>query len=156
WGALSHMVLPLGDMGIRMLPQEDAVLAGLKTNIPEPGLYIFPGLDMKNATPEAQAAWGEKYKSGPAGILVYRPIGGELVWPMLLAVEFLSTLLAAFLAAYIVSLMSASFGQKVLATMLMGVFGWLSLSVSYWNWYGFPTAYIASELIDQAVGWLLG
>ena len=38
----------------------------------------------------------------------------------------------------------------------LGTFAWLSIDVSYWNWYGFPGMYVAGTFIDQAVGWLLG
>ena len=54
------------------------------------------------------------------------------------------------------SLTTASFGQRVALVTLLGVFAWLSISVSYWNWYHFPTAYIAGEAIDQVGGWLFG
>jgi len=40
--------------------------------------------------------------------------------------------------------------------MLLGLFGWLSISTSYRIWYGFPTAYVLAEGIDQVVGWLFG
>ena len=72
-----------------------------------------------------------------------------------LVTEFLSNAAAAAVAAILLAMMVASYGKRVLAVTLLGVFGWLSLSVSYWNWYGFPTAFIAAEGIDQAVGWLL-
>jgi hypothetical protein len=42
----------------------------------------------------------------------------------------------------------------VLAT-LIGIVGWISIDVSYWNWYRFPTSYVADALIEQAVGWFL-
>ncbi|HXU11392.1 MAG TPA: hypothetical protein VN898_05460 [Candidatus Binatia bacterium] len=52
--------------------------------------------------------------------------------------------------------MAARYWPRVLAVALLGVFAWLSLSVSYWNWYGFPASFILAEGIDQAVGWTLG
>jgi hypothetical protein len=38
----------------------------------------------------------------------------------------------------------------------MAVFGFLSISASYWNWYGFPAQYEIAEATDQIVGWFLG
>ena len=29
------------------------------------------------------------------------------------------------------------------------------LSLSYWNWFNFPTAYIGAELLTESIGWLL-
>lgn len=63
---------------------------------------------------------------------------------------------AAILAVFVISHVTAGFGRRALLVMLMGLFAWLSISVSYWNWYGYPSALIASEAIDQVGGWLLG
>src|SRR5438045_2202485 len=80
WGALSHMVLQLGDAGLQSLPSEDAGLVALRGVAKEPGLYFFPGLDMKalKAMPKEQAeaankAWTEKWKTGPRGLLIIHP-----------------------------------------------------------------------------------
>ncbi len=164
WGAVSHMVLPLGEAGLKNLPDEEPVLTALGAPIPEPGLYFYPGLDMKNATEEQRAAWVEKIKSGPSGLLLYRPSGGEAMSPRQLASELVSNILAAWVAAIVVSLIighmdsngrSAPFGRRVLVVGLLGLFAWLSISASHWIWYGFPTAFVGAELIDQVVGWLL-
>ena len=37
----------------------------------------------------------------------------------------------------------------------MGLFGIVSLLVSYWIWYGFPVEYVCGELVTEVVGWLL-
>jgi len=43
-------------------PKEDAVLAALKSNVREPGLHFFPGMDMtKKPTDAEDAAWTAKY-----------------------------------------------------------------------------------------------
>jgi hypothetical protein len=165
WGAVSHMVLPLGEMGLSNLPNEEPVLTALGASIPEPGLYFYPGLDMKNATEEQRAVWTEKIKSGPSGLLLYRPSGGEAMSPRQLVAELVSNILAAWVAAIVVSMIilghgdqsgrSAPFGRRVLVVGLLGLFAWLSISASHWIWYGFPTAFVGAELIDQVVGWLL-
>ena len=55
----------------------------------------------------------------------------------------------------------ASTGAQVpLAKMLRisavaGVFSWASISVAYWNWYGFPRDFVLAELVDQLVAWTL-
>lgn len=46
WGAIVHMALPTGTMGIRRLPNEEAILGALKGSIQEPGFYFFPGIDL--------------------------------------------------------------------------------------------------------------
>jgi hypothetical protein len=52
-------------------------------------------------------------------------------------------------------IVGGSYGQRVLFVALLGLIAWLSINVSYWNWYGFPTAFVLGEGIDQVVGWLL-
>ena len=157
WSAFSHMVLPTGEAGVRQIPDEDVVLGALKESIHEPGLYIFPGFDMrKKPTPEEQKAWEAKYAAGPTGVLVYHPSGSTPLSPRLLVTECLSNIAAAILLALVLSSVPASLGKRALFGMLLGTFAWLSITVSYWNWYGFPGSYTWSEGLDQIVGWLLG
>jgi hypothetical protein len=156
WGAISHMVLPIGEMGIKSLPHEETVLSTLSTSIPVAGLYFFPGMESHNMSKEAREAWAAKYRTGPTGLLLYKPIGGEMMQARLFIVEFLSNALAAFLAAWLISRVQATYWRRVVMVGGLGLFAWMSLSVSYWNWYGFPGSYILGEGIDQVVGWLLG
>jgi hypothetical protein len=46
WSAFSHIVLPIGAMGLRSLPNENVVMPVMKDAIREPGLYMFPGMDL--------------------------------------------------------------------------------------------------------------
>ncbi len=156
WSFISHMILPFGEAGVRTLPNEEAVLTALSGSIPEAGFYIFPLMgDPSKATEEEQAQWAEKYRTGPAGILVYRPLGGEFSFPRLLVVELLTNVLAALIAALLLARIVGSYLQRVLMVAALGVFAWLSISISYWNWYGFPTSFILAEGLDQFLGWLV-
>ena len=51
WGALSHMVLGLGEAGIRNIPNESAMLSAVRTNIDRSGFYMFPGMPDAGAVP---------------------------------------------------------------------------------------------------------
>ena len=154
WGAILHMLLPVGGMGIKTLPDEDTVVAAFKQSISEPGLYFFPGMDMsRKLTPEEQKAWEEKYAAGPTGILVYQPHGGTELTAGPLLTEVASDIVAALLLAWVISLMVASYAARFLAAAILGLFAWLTLSISYWNWYGFPGSFILAEGIDQVIGW---
>lgn len=153
WGYVSHVLLPLGHMGIQSLPSEETVLTAMRSAIQEPGLYFFPGMDMsKEPSPEEQRAWEEKYKAGPIGILVYRPQGEQPLALKQLLTELGSNILAALVAAFLLTLTQAPFAKRVVLVTLVGAFAWLSISVSQWNWYGFPTSFTTAEGIDQVVG----
>lgn len=157
FSAIDHLAFPTGRMGIRVLPQEDLVLGAMGTAIHEAGLYIFPGMDLsKKPTQEEQKAYLARYVAGPTGILVYSPGGAQPMQPRQLSSELLSDILAGMIAAFVVSLTTASFGTRVLMVTLLGVFGWLSISVSYLIWYRFPAAYVLAEGIDQTGSWLCG
>jgi hypothetical protein len=156
WGAVSHMATPLGEMGIKEIPDEAGVLTAIKERIKEPGLYFFPGIDRKKTlTDLEQKAWEEKIKTGPSGIMVVTPSGGEAMSPRQLITELASNILAALVASYLVSQVVGGYLKRVAFVALLGVFGWLSISVSYWNWYGFPTDFSIAALAEEAVGWLL-
>jgi hypothetical protein len=156
WSAVAHMFLGIGMAGTSILPNEDAVLADLRTNLPEAGLYFFPGWDMsREPTPEQEAAWMEKHRNGPAGLLVYKPRGGEAMPPSVFINELISNIVAALLAAFIAAALAGSFLKRALLLSLLGLFAWFSISVSYWIWYAFPLPFIVSEGIDVFVGALL-
>lgn len=155
WGAFSHLVLLKG-VGFRPLPNENMVIENLRSSIPEDGLYFFPGTDLRgNPTPEQQAAWEAKFRTGPTGLLIYHPTGGTPVSSKKLLIQQMSNLLAAAIAAYVASLILAPYWQRVLAIALLGVFAWLTVGEIYWNWYGFPNSFFIAQGVEQAVGWLL-
>jgi hypothetical protein len=153
WSAVAHMLLPLGEMGVSILPNEAPFIAALRGT--KDGLYFFPGIDMsRKPTPEEQKAWEAKIAAGPTGILVYNQ-KGEAMSARQLGSEFGTNVLAAAISAWIASLLAAAYGRRVLAITLLGLFGWVSLILSYWIWYGFPAAYVLGEGITEVVGWLL-
>jgi hypothetical protein len=156
WSAIAHMNPVTGPMGLSMLgAKEDAVVASLKSNVTEPGLYFFPGMDMsKKMSTDEEAAWTAKYKNGH-GLLLFHPTGGEPMEPKQLVVEFVSTLGCACLAACILASLVGSVGGRAMKIGMIGFFGWLAISISQMNWYGFPFPFIALDLIDQAIGWFL-
>ena len=156
WGAISHMVLPLGEMGLKSLPNEEPVMAALQQSIPESGLYFFPGMDMsRKRTPEEEKAWTARYAAGPIGLLVYHPSGEEPMSPKRFVTEFVTDLLAALAGAALLLLSVPGLGRRLLFGFFLGFAAWFTLSVPQWNWYGFPGDFVAAEGIDVVVGWML-
>lgn len=155
WSAIAHMATPLGAAGMSVLPEEERVLTTLRETVPQSGMYFYPGADMKNLTEEQQKEWEARIKKGPTGLLIITTGGGEAMSPRQLGSELVVNILAAGVAAFLVSLMAAPFLTRVLAVALLGVFAFLATSASYWIWYNFPTAFVSAELITEVVGWLL-
>ena len=158
WSAISHMVLPIGSMGLKTIPNtEDAVLAAMKSNIQEPGLYFMPGYDMsRTPTSDEWKALGAKTEAGPTAFLVYHPTGTKMLTPGQLIREALFNILGGLIAAFIISATVAPLATRGVMVMLMGLFAWLSISASYWNFYRFPGAFTIGEGLDQVIGWLIG
>lgn len=156
WGAVGHMFLGVGEYGVKSMPNEDAVVACMKSNIPDAGLYFAPGMDMsKRPTDEEYAAWSARYEAGPNVFLVYRPTGMTPMSPRQLGIELLSNILAALVGAFMLSFVQPSFFSRVVVATGIGIAAWLSINVSYYDWYRFPANFVASELVEQAVGWAL-
>jgi hypothetical protein len=155
WSAVDHMILPIGEMGIRSLPAEPTLLPALKRAIDRRGLYFFPGMPEGEMSKAQQDEWADRIRAGPRGILVYDPSGDEPMSFRLLAVELLSDIAAAIVGALILVQVRAGWLSRAVTGMALGVAAWLSIEVSYWNWYRFPDAYTLGTLIDQGVGWLL-
>lgn len=161
WSAISHIVLPLGEVGIKDLPNEEMVVTAMRANITDPGFYFFPGMGLSAgmSKEEKQASmqrWQEKYRQGPNGILIYHPQGQDPMMAKGLLIELLSNIAGALVAAYLLAkavVGIASFGGKVLFVLLLGLFASLAIDISYWNWYGFPGSYTLVQIIDQVVGW---
>ena len=156
WSAVAHMATPLGTAGLSTLGAgEDAVVAALKTSGAGSGLYFFPGGDMSRPTEEQMAAHMAKLQAGPVGLLAYTAGPGEAMSPRQLLSELATGILAAGVAAFVISLTVGSLAQRAIVVALLALFATLSVTASYWIWYGFPAAFIAAGLVTEFVGWLL-
>jgi hypothetical protein len=157
WEAVAHMFLPIGTMGISVIPAEEQVLSAMSKSISEPGFYFFPGRDMgKTPTDVENKVWVDKFKKGPAGILVVRPQGGEPMAPHQLMIELATDIGAALIAALVLTQVRSGYAGRVLIVVEMALFALLSINVSYWNWYAFPTQFEIGEAIVMLAGGLLG
>jgi len=156
WSAVSHMALGLGSAGIRTLPNEERMAQAIRGVVTEPGLYFFPGMDpSRKMTPEEERAWTERYRRGPSGLMIVQPGGRDPMEPTQFVVELLADILAAGVAAFLLAGLGGPLLARAGAMGLLGVFEWADLSVSYWNWYKFPTLYTGAALVEQVVGWTL-
>ena len=152
WGAVEHMATPLGTMGMKSHPHEAMIAPAIQQTTPEPGLYQFPGVDMsKKMTKEEEAAWIEKYKVGPHGLLILGPNGGDPLPPRRLVTELFTNILTAFVTALLLARVAGGVGGFVSGGIMAFLIGWMSISVPYWNWYDFPAHFTLAELIDQTV-----
>lgn len=95
--------------------------------------------------------------SGPIGFLAWNP-DAPYTMGKSMAIETASNVLAALVAALLLgcgAVCSGSLLCRAGTVSALGVFAWLSLSVSQWNWYGFSTGMMIGEGLDQTIGWFL-
>lgn len=160
-GALLHTVLGLAAVGVKVIPQEDAVLSAMRSAIHEPGFYIFPAPNMTPGRNKEQmqtdnAAYAGKYQQGPSGIMVYTPSNAPLSYGKLLGGEFIIDLVSAFFLACILAMGAggkSSYWKRVFAVTLAGLFAGLFLGLEYWNWYNFPTNYTVAYIAVVVIDW---
>jgi len=161
WTSVAHMVLPLGDAGIKEIPNEQGVLSAMHTSLGEaPGFYFFPGTGLgPDATMrQKQAAmdqYGQKLAANPSGILIYRPVGAKPLTAGQLVTEFFTELIESLLVMILLSQTRlASFASRLGFVIVAGMLATIATNVSYWNWYGFPTTYTAAYMTTGVVGFI--
>jgi hypothetical protein len=156
WGFVAHMLLPLGEMGLKSLSNEDDLTAAMKKEVREPGLYFVPGRDMsKSQSQEEMEAHAAKVAKGPYGFMVIYPNGRDVALAKRLPIEFGTNVVCALLAAILVSLLRPGFMVRVACVTLVGILASIMTLVPYWNWYGFPTDFTLAQIAENAVGWFL-
>jgi hypothetical protein len=160
WTAIAHMALPLGEAGVSEIPNEQAVLAAMQSNVGEKsGLYLFPGLGVgPNATrKEKNEAMNQamvRMANGPSGLLLYN-YARPFAFAKALTIEFVTELIEAILVVFLLAQTAiTSFAGRVGFVFVAGILAAIATNVSYANWYGFPCVYIASYMFIQIVGFL--
>ena len=162
WTSIAHMALPLGEAGIREIPNESAVLSAMQSSMGDKtGLYIFPGLGVgKDATRdkknEAMKQMQQRIAANPSGILMYHPPGRPFAFGKSLVVEFSTEVLQAILVIWLLAQTRiGGFAGRVGFVLIAGIMAAITTNVSYWNWYGFPGVYTASYILIEIVSFVL-
>ena len=157
WGAVAHMALPIGEMGMHEATSEDPVLAAASANLPGEGVYMLPGLSPAQMKDEAAVkAYSAKSVASPYAFVVYQPQGRDAMdMGGNLAKQFISDTLSAIVVAFVLGLGAFGFSKRVFIATALGLFSWLTVSVPYWNWYRFPLDFTLGNLLEQVLGWLI-
>jgi len=150
WGGLSHMVIGLGEVGIRGMPQQPMVVDALRASIPQAGFYFFPQPDATRNLPPEQVG-------GPHGILIYHPRGASMAMGGMLVEECILNIVQALILAFLLSLVPdlRGYGSRVGFVVLIGLLAGITTNIEYWIWYGFPANYTAAIVCDRVIGFLV-
>jgi len=161
WNFVAHDLLPLGEMGVRLIPNEDAVTSVLQTNLGDTsGFYVFPsgGLTPGASREQKEAAMKkaeEQMAAGAGGVLIYRP-KRVFNFPKRLGIEFATEMIESLLAVFLLAQTRiTSFGGKVGFILTAGILAAIATNVPYANWYGFPKTFTLAQMIMMVVSFLL-
>jgi hypothetical protein len=149
WTTVAHVLTPLGSTGLSRIPNEPSVIATMHQSIGDKsGLFFFPWVDPND--PNAMTKEAQLMKTGPSGLLLYHPaIASMMTWQQP-AMEFAKQLVTSLIIAFLVSMTAlGTYVGRAGFVALLGLAAGSTTNISYWIWYGFPTAYsLAYTFID--------
>ncbi|HYL92522.1 MAG TPA: hypothetical protein VEW69_05130 [Alphaproteobacteria bacterium] len=161
WACVAFLVLPLGEVGIREMPNEPAFLNAVRNNVVVPGLYFFPGEGLATGAPPAQEkaaaeAWQKKLHNEPVGMLVYRGLGVGGTTSKQIMTQFITNLAQGLLAAFLLARAKLKrYSARVGFMLVLALLASINTNVAYWNWYGFPTTYTLAYVFTLFCGYSL-
>ncbi len=151
---IMHMVLPYHRGDYSQLPEEDKILATLRTAALKRGLYIFPFCTHKDMKSPALI---EKQKQGPVGFMTIVPSGPPAM-PKFLIQWFVYCLLIGFFVAYLAAHTVAPGAQYLAVFRVVGTAAFLAYGLGHVSngiWKGQTWSSTIKEVIDGLVYGLL-
>jgi hypothetical protein len=159
WGMMAWMVLPLHLPTIAGLPNESAITDALKAQSLETGVYVIPWSSDAADMSDPNSTFMKNHASGPIYSIYYQREGAVPMGPSVLLGGFVIDLLAATLAACLLSSAATgccrSYASRVGFVLGLGIFVGLIGHASYWNWMNFPLGYTLAFVADVVIGWTL-
>ena len=158
WGMLAWMAVPLHTPTIHALPAEQTIVDALKIQHLETGVYVAPYSENAADMSDPESEFMKRHTAGPIFSVYYQREGAEPMNAGVLGTGFVIDLLAALLAACLLSSIGPcghSYWCRVGFVTGLGIFVALVGHLSYWNWMHFPLGYTVAFMIDVTVGWLL-
>jgi len=156
-GATNHMAFQLLDRTFHNIPDSGTFIEHLKTRGLKHGFYVFPDMptSAEHSDGAKMAELNERYKAGPAGMLLIAPTGQDMMTLETLGKELATNVIAALLAAWVVSLAGSDvgLGRRWLVVIVIGLIGWFSFIASYGIWYRFPHDFVHDEALCALLEW---
>lgn len=160
WASIAHIVLPVSGAGIQEIAKnEPALLELMHATLGESsGFYLYPGMGVKAGAGAAERnaamqGYDQKLAVNPSGLIIYHPPGEKALTAGQMVSEFLTELLEALLAVFLLSQTRLStIGARAGFVALAGVLAAMPTNLSYAIWYGFPGSYTAAYMAIQIAG----
>ena len=159
WGMAAWMAIPLHGPTVAGLPDEDAVSSLLMQQNLESGVYIVPWPAEDEDWEDPESAFAKRHGAGPLYTIFYHAGGMAPMAPSVLLGGFILDLLAATLAACLLSSSASgccsTYARRVGFVLGLGIFVGIIGHGAYWNWMNFPLDYTLAFFVDVVVGWTL-
>ena len=148
--SIMHTVLKYHNSDFHQLPEEDKVLASLRSVNLSPTMYVFPFCTHQNMkSPEALA----KYKQGPVGFLKLLPNGPPNM-PKFLVQWFVFCLIVSFFVAYLTAHTVVPGARYLAVFRVAGTAGFLAYGLAHISdgiWKGQGWSATVKEVVDGLI-----
>jgi hypothetical protein len=152
--SIMHTVLPYHQSDYKQLPDEDKLLAALRSAGLKRGYYHFPFCSHKEMKSPAVM---EKFKQGPVGSMTVLPSGPPAM-PKYLVTWFVYCLIIGFFVAYLTGRTVAPGASYLAVFRVAGTAAFLAYGVGQLSngiWKGQPWGMTIKEVVDGLVYSLL-
>jgi hypothetical protein len=158
WGVVSWMVLPFREASLNKFTEEDAVAAAVQANAPRPGIYFYPGTEPNLPREQRQAAQEAAMAKMEQGTVLFvsYSAGRSVSMARPMVTHFVMLALASLIITWtLLQTRGLSYWGRVGLVILLSFAASLVAVLPNWNWWGFSTAYVWSEVLDLLIGGLL-
>ena len=152
WNAVSWMVLPFHAQSMKSIPEAAISTDDLKSNMPEDGVYHYPGLP-ENETEAAYKEIEEKLAAGPRiTMMVYKSGSTPFFNPMNFIWLLIMNIVTVILLLGIVKRLSNHSLRNIMwTTIAVGIVISLLSDLQLMNWFMFPLDYTLANILDYMV-----
>ena len=153
WMGLGGMIEPVRPLG----PDTELALSTAVLDLEiESGAYYFPGFPPEQ-NDETMAAWTERHKAGPIGMLLYQSYGLAPMQPQVFVRGFILNAGCCLLATLVILpgvRAGWSVPRKAAAAVCVGLAATLCSYGNLWNWMYAPSDWAVKMGLDVLGSWL--
>lgn len=155
WNALSWMALPFHSGTFKNIPEQAINMDHLKTEMPESGVYHYPGLPEDQSAESVREVESKLAKGPRVTLMVYKNGPTKFFDPATYGFSLLINFLTVLFAYFVVSKIAVENKRILRVMLLIGVISGLISDISLMNWYLFPLDYTLVSLMDKIIAFTL-
>ncbi len=150
WQTVSWTVLGLHEKEYQHTPKQDSIISYLSSQFSADGQYLIPR-EAPGSSMEDMQKVADKMKGKPWAIVSYhQSYNTDMMMNILRGL--ITSILSVFLVCWILAKNSSpTFGSTFLATVFIGIVGYLFIPYSAHIWYATPDA--TTNLVDVLLSW---